>query len=185
MWLSRTIKMHCSIEKNRILKNISSFYFYSFNATSFLFFIFLMQHLSGENKKWIMAVWCDSLVWWQANCIGTIKNVANVCCVQFSSHSSHLLAFGSADYKTYCYDLRNTRIPWCTLAGHGKAVSYVKFLDSCTLVSASTDNTLKIWDLNKTTYSGLSTNASSLTLSGHMNEKVCSLLDGLFYCRQL
>lgn len=144
-----------------------------------------MQHFSGENKKGKMAVWRDSLVWWQANCIGTIKNVANVCCVQFSSHSSHLLAFGSADYKTYCYDLRNTRIPWCTLAGHGKAVSYVKFLDSCTLVSASTDNTLKIWDLNKTTYSGLSTNASSLTLSGHMNEKVCSLLDGLFYCRQL
>lgn len=113
------------------------------------------------------------LTQWQLNCTGTIRNAANVCCVQFSSHSTHLLAFGSADYKIHCYDLRTTRIPWCTLAGHGKAVSYVKFLDPCTIVSASTDNTLKIWDLNKTTSSGLSTNACSLTLRGHTNEKVC------------
>lgn len=108
----------------------------------------------------------------QRNCLGTIRNVANVCCVQFSSHSSHLLAFGSADYSTYCYDLRNLRSPWCVLAGHRKAVSYVKFLDSETLVSASTDNTLKIWDLNKTSPVGASINACSLTLSGHTNEKV-------------
>lgn len=108
----------------------------------------------------------------QRNCLGTIRNAANVCCVQFSDHSSHLLAFGSADYSTYCYDLRNLRSPWCVLAGHRKAVSYVKFLDSQTIVSASTDNTLKIWDLNKTSPMGQSTSASSLTLSGHTNEKV-------------
>lgn len=108
----------------------------------------------------------------QKNCLGTIRNIANVCCVQFSAHSTHLLAFGSADYKTYCYDLRYAKTPWCVLAGHDKAVSYVKFLDSETLVSASTDNTLKLWDLNKTTHSGHSTNACSLTLSGHTNEKV-------------
>ncbi|KAL5993545.1 hypothetical protein ACLOJK_014470 [Asimina triloba] len=117
--------------------------------------------------------------------IDTIRNVANVCCVQFSSHSTHLLAFGSADYKTYCYDLRNTRIPWCTLAGHGKAVSYVKFLDPDTIVSSSTDNTLKIWDLNKTTPSGLSTGACNLTLKGHVNEKNfvgLSVSDGYIAC---
>ena len=57
------------------------------------------------------------------------------------------------------------------LVGHDKAVSYVKFLDSETLVSASTDNTLKIWDLNKTSAVG---SACSLTLSGHTNEKVGS-----------
>lgn len=108
----------------------------------------------------------------QKNCLGTIRNIANVCCVQFSSHSSHLLAFGSADYKTYCYDLRNTKSPWCILAGHEKAVSYVKFLDAETLVTASTDNTLKIWDLNKTSSTDLSRNACSVTLSGHTNEKV-------------
>jgi protein suppressor of PHYA-105 1 len=108
----------------------------------------------------------------QKNCVDTIRNVANVCCVQFSPYSSRMLAFGSADYKTYCYDLRHTRIPWCTISGHGKAVSYVRFLDPETLISASTDNTLKIWDLNQTNSSGLSTNACSLTLSGHTNEKV-------------
>ncbi|XP_042480647.1 protein SUPPRESSOR OF PHYA-105 1-like isoform X2 [Macadamia integrifolia] len=121
----------------------------------------------------------------EKNCIGTIRNAANVCCVQFSSHSSHLLSFGSADYKTLCFDLRNTRIPWCTLAGHGKAVSYVKFLDAETLVSASTDNTLKLWDLKKTSSSGSSTAACSLTLSGHTNEKNfvgLTVSDGYIVC---
>ncbi|MQL92461.1 hypothetical protein Taro_025088 [Colocasia esculenta] len=119
------------------------------------------------------------------NCISTIRSVANICCVQFSSHSTHFLAFGSADYKVYCYDLRNTRIPWCTLAGHGKAVSYVKFVDSQTLVSASTDNTLKLWDLEKTNSCGFSTAACSLTLTGHTNEKNfvgLSVSDGYIAC---
>ncbi|KAI3898184.1 hypothetical protein MKW92_016182 [Papaver armeniacum] len=101
----------------------------------------------------------------------TIRSAANVCCVQFSPYTPHLMAFGSADHKMHCYDLRNTRIPWCSLAGHGKAVSYVKFLDHETLVSASTDNTLKLWDLNQTVSGSLSTNACSLTLKGHTNEK--------------
>ena len=57
----------------------------------------------------------------ERNCLGTIRNVANVCCVQFSAHSSHLLAFGSANYSTYCYDLRKLRGPWCVLVGHRKA----------------------------------------------------------------
>ncbi|PIA34520.1 hypothetical protein AQUCO_03700062v1 [Aquilegia coerulea] len=103
--------------------------------------------------------------------ISTIRNIANICCVQFSPHSTNLLAFGTADYKIYGYDLRNTRVPWCTIDGHRKAVSYVKFLDSATLVSASTDNTLKLWDLNKTSCTGLSSSACSLTLCGHTNEK--------------
>ncbi|KAI5020440.1 hypothetical protein ZWY2020_045328 [Hordeum vulgare] len=121
----------------------------------------------------------------QKNSIDTIRNVANVCCVQFSPYSSRMLAFGSADYKTYCYDLRHTRIPWCTISGHGKAVSYVRFLDAETLISASTDNTLKIWDLNRTNPNGLSTNACSLTLSGHTNEKNfvgLSVHDGYITC---
>ncbi|KAI4315509.1 hypothetical protein L6164_028309 [Bauhinia variegata] len=125
----------------------------------------------------------------EKNCLDTINNVANVCCVQFSAHSTHLLAFGSADYTTYCYDLRNVRAPWCVLVGHKKAVSHVKFLDSETLVSASTDNTLKIWDLKKTSSAGPSTSAStsacSLTLSGHTNEKNfvgLSVADGYIAC---
>jgi protein suppressor of PHYA-105 1 len=71
------------------------------------------------------------------------------------------------------------------LVGHRKAVSYVKFLDSETLVSASTDNSLKIWDLNKTSSVGASTSARSLTLSGHTNEKNfvgLSVDDGYIAC---
>lgn len=119
------------------------------------------------------------------NSLGTIRSVANVCCVQFSPHSTHLLAFGSADYRTYCYDLRYAKTAWCVLAGHEKAVSFVKFLDSETLVSASTDNTLKLWDLNKSTSAGLSPSACSLTLSGHTNEKNfvgLSVADGYIAC---
>lgn len=115
----------------------------------------------------------------------TIRNIANVCCVQFSSHSSNMLAFGSADYKIYCYDLRNANVPWCILAGHEKAVSYVKFVDSETLVSASTDNTLKVWDLNRSNSAGLSHEACSLTLRGHTNEKNfvgLSVADGYIAC---
>ncbi|KAJ0565138.1 putative transcription factor WD40-like family [Helianthus annuus] len=117
--------------------------------------------------------------------LSTIKTVANVCCVQFSPYSAHLLSLGSADYKTYCYDLRNASKPLCTLSGHDRAVSYVKFLDSGTLVSASTDNTLKIWDLNKADFGCLSTSSCVLTLKGHTNEKNfvgLSVADGYIAC---
>lgn len=121
----------------------------------------------------------------EENSINTIWNPANVCFVQFSTYSSHLLVLGCADYKIYGYDLRNTRIPWCTLPGHEKAVSYVRFVDKETLVSASTDNTLKLWDLNKSSSTGLSSNACSLTFSGHTNEKNfvgLSVFDGYIAC---
>ncbi|KAH9308787.1 hypothetical protein KI387_036698, partial [Taxus chinensis] len=107
----------------------------------------------------------------QASSICTIKTVANVCCVQFPPDSGNMITFGSADYKVYCYDLRNTKVPWCTLASHGKAVSYVKFIDSGTIVSASTDNTIKLWDLSKARSSGGSNSACTLTFTGHSNEK--------------
>lgn len=116
---------------------------------------------------------CSVKLWniTEKSSICTIRNVANVCCVQFSPKSSHLLAFGAADYKTYCYDLRNTSKPWCVLAGHARAVSYVKFLDSETLISASTDSTLKLWDLNKTGTSAVANEGCISTLRGHTNEK--------------
>ncbi|XP_030468270.1 protein SUPPRESSOR OF PHYA-105 1-like isoform X1 [Syzygium oleosum] len=121
----------------------------------------------------------------EKNSVGTIWNPANVCCVQFSPHSTNLLVFGCADNKIYCYDLRHTQIPWCTLAGHGKTVSYIKFLDSESIVSASTDNTLKLWDLKKANSDGLSSNACTLTYRGHTNEKNfvgLSTMDGYIAC---
>ncbi|KAK9268525.1 hypothetical protein L1049_000278 [Liquidambar formosana] len=66
--------------------------------------------------------------------VGTIKTKANVCCVQFPLDSGRSLAFGSADHKIYYYDLRNSKIPLCTLIGHNKTVSYCqvcRFNESC------------------------------------------------------
>ncbi|CAN6483582.1 unnamed protein product [Victoria cruziana] len=101
---------------------------------------------------------------------GTIKTKANVCCVQFPPNSAHTIAVGSADHKVYLYDLRNTRVPCCTLVSHMKTVSCVKFIDSTALVSASTDNTLKLWDLSVDS-SRVITNPSQ-TFKGHTNLKV-------------
>ncbi|XP_047950579.1 protein SPA1-RELATED 4-like isoform X2 [Salvia hispanica] len=102
--------------------------------------------------------------------VDTIKTKANVCCVQFPTDSGRTLAFGSADHKIYYYDLRTSKMPLCTLVGHKKTVSYVKFIDSTTLVSASTDNTLKLWDLSMCTSRVLDCPLQSFT--GHLNVKV-------------
>ncbi|KAF7141227.1 hypothetical protein RHSIM_Rhsim06G0199300 [Rhododendron simsii] len=102
--------------------------------------------------------------------VGTIKTKANVCCVQFPVDSSRSIAFGSADHKIYYYDLRNLKMPLCTLIGHEKTVSYVKFIDSTNLVSASTDNTLKLWDLSMCTSRVLDSPLQSFT--GHTNVKI-------------
>lgn len=105
----------------------------------------------------------------QGASVGTIKTRANVCCVQFPSDSSRSLAFGSADHKIYYYDLRNSRTPLCTLVGHNKTVSYVKFIDMTTLVSSSTDNTIKLWDLSMCSSRVIDAPLHSFT--GHMNVK--------------
>ncbi|GFS34645.1 SPA1-related 3 [Actinidia rufa] len=63
----------------------------------------------------------------QGASVGTIKTKANVCCVQFPTDSGRSIAFGSADHRIYYYDLRNSKMPLCTLIGHNKTVSYVKF----------------------------------------------------------
>ncbi|THG18162.1 hypothetical protein TEA_018767 [Camellia sinensis var. sinensis] len=102
--------------------------------------------------------------------VGTIKTKANVCCVQFPVDSSRYLAFGSADHRIYYYDLRNTKMPLCTMIGHNKTVSYVKFIDSTNLVSASTDNTLKLWDLSMASSRVLDSPLHSFT--GHTNVKL-------------
>lgn len=34
------------------------------------------------------------------------------------------------------------------IGGHKKAVSYVRWMDGSRLISASTDNQLKLWDIN-------------------------------------
>ena len=93
------------------------------------------------------------------------------------------MAFGSADSQVYCYDLRHIRVPLCTLTGHQKAVSFIRFVDSKTIVSASTDNTLKLWDFTRMTTKAprASTSVGSRndcvkTFTGHTNLKVIDCL---------
>ena len=38
--------------------------------------------------------------------VACIDSKANVCSVQFSPTNSNLMAFGSANYRVYMYDLR-------------------------------------------------------------------------------
>jgi E3 ubiquitin-protein ligase RFWD2 len=61
------------------------------------------------------------------------------------------------------YDLRNTNEALKVFKGHQKAVSYVKFLNETDIVSASTDNQLKLWRTDQS--------HAVRTFSGHMNEK--------------
>lgn len=60
-----------------------------------------------------------------------------------------IIQVGSADHNIHYYDLRNTCHPLYVFTGHKKTVSYVKFLNSNELASASTDGTLRLWDVRE------------------------------------
>lgn len=96
--------------------------------------------------------------------IATLEAKANVCCVKFNPKSSCHLAFGSADHDVHYYDLRNMTKAICIFKGHKKAVSYVKFLNTNEIISASTDSQLKLWNVNSPPY-------CLRSFTGHINEK--------------
>lgn len=108
---------------------------------------------------------CKVKVWSinQPNSIMTMESKANICSVKFNPENSNFLAFGSADHHVYYYDVRSIKEPYLQLKGHKKAVSYVRFLSNNELVSASTDSSLKSWEI--------STGLCSRTFNGHANEK--------------
>ncbi|KAJ2938618.1 hypothetical protein O0L34_g11930 [Tuta absoluta] len=95
--------------------------------------------------------------------VTTLEARFNVCCVRFNPKSACHLAFGSADHCVHYYDLRAPRSPLAVFKDHRKAVSYVKFLDSRTLVSASTDSQLKLWRVESP--------RCVRSFTGHANEK--------------
>ncbi|KAG0480033.1 hypothetical protein HPP92_010891 [Vanilla planifolia] len=104
-------------------------------------------------------VWCTK----QEASVFNIDMKANICCVKYNPGSSIYVAVGSADHHIHYFDLRNTSTPVNVFRGHRKAVSYVKFLSSNELASASTDSTLRLWDVKE--------NSAVRTLRGHTNEK--------------
>ncbi|GMI70940.1 CONSTITUTIVE PHOTOMORPHOGENIC 1, ARABIDOPSIS THALIANA CONSTITUTIVE PHOTOMORPHOGENIC 1, FUSCA 1 [Hibiscus trionum] len=104
-------------------------------------------------------VWCTK----QEASVLNIDMKANICCVKYNPGSSNYIAVGSADHHIHCYDLRNISSPLHVFSGHKKAVSYVKFLSENELASASTDSTLRLWDVKE--------NLPLRTFKGHTNEK--------------
>ncbi|KAI8069520.1 WD40-repeat-containing domain protein [Gongronella butleri] len=95
--------------------------------------------------------------------VHTLEQRGNVCCAKFAPTNNYHLAIGSADHHVTCYDLRFAKQPFETFSGHDKAVSYVKWLDGNQIISASTDSTLKLWQLGK--------QGCVRTYRGHTNEK--------------
>ncbi|OMO76872.1 hypothetical protein CCACVL1_15331 [Corchorus capsularis] len=104
-------------------------------------------------------VWCTK----QEASVLNIDMKANICSVKYNPGSSVHVAIGSADHHIHYYDLRNVSQPLYVFGGHKKAVSYVKFLSNNELASASTDSTLRLWDVNE--------NLPLRTFRGHTNEK--------------
>ncbi|KAK3038903.1 hypothetical protein RJ639_027531 [Escallonia herrerae] len=104
-------------------------------------------------------IWCTK----QETSVLNIDMKANICCVKYNPGSSIYVAVGSADHHIHYYDLRNTSHPLHVFSGHRKAVSYVKFLSNNELASASTDSTLRLWDVKE--------NVPVRTFRGHTNEK--------------
>ncbi|XP_022955102.1 E3 ubiquitin-protein ligase COP1-like [Cucurbita moschata] len=104
-------------------------------------------------------IWCTR----QEASVFNIDLKANVCSVKYNPGSSLYVAVGSADHNIHYYDLRNISQPLHVFNGHKKAVSYVKFLSNNELASASTDSTLRLWDVKE--YMPL------CVYRGHTNEK--------------
>ncbi|KAI3497938.1 hypothetical protein L1887_33571 [Cichorium endivia] len=97
-------------------------------------------HSAAEVK-----VWCTK----QESSAINIDMKANICCVKYNPGSSNHIAVGSADHHIHYYDLRNTSHPLHIFRGHQKTVSYVRFLSNDELASASTDSTLRLWDVTR------------------------------------
>ena len=97
----------------------------------------------------------------------------NVCGVRFNPASPMHVAVGGSDQCVRYYDLRAPREPLYIMRGHRKTVSYVAFCSPTELVSASTDSTLRVWDLSNPCYDSATgtQQPSSRILSGHTNER--------------
>jgi WD40 repeat protein len=78
--------------------------------------------------------------------------------------------------QVHLFDIRKPSAPLAVAPGHGKAVSYVRFLPGGRLVSASTDGTLRVWGVAALAAAGAGGAAAyeaacEVVLRGHANER--------------
>lgn len=141
-----------------------------------------LTFVSGSDDGWVK-VWSTK----QPGSVADIDVRANVCCVQYNPRFAHEVAVGSADHQVHVYDLRYLGAPLHLFSGHRKAVSYVRYVSATEVASASTDGTLRLWDLTLGSNPGTppppGTHAAALaarsglasnpvqTFRGHTNEK--------------
>ncbi|KAG8488380.1 hypothetical protein CXB51_016563 [Gossypium anomalum] len=112
-------------------------------------------------------VWCTKL---EASVI-SIDMKANICCVKYNPGSSNDIATDLLIFITitigkllYIYKASfEEAILQFTCSVDKKGVSYVKFLSENELISASTDSTLRLWDVKK--------NLPLRSFRGHTNKK--------------
>lgn len=107
---------------------------------------------------------------YQQRSVGKVDCNTNICSVQFCPTDSNMFAAGTTDHKAYLFDARNLSSPLAVLSGHKNSIAYVRFLGSDSLVTSSTDNTLKLWDLKSACSDG-GTSPAVRTYHGHTNEK--------------
>ena len=124
-----------------------------------------------------------------AACVAVGANITSVAPCP-TPGSAHLLAVGAADGRAYVYDARRLgRGPVATLAGHARAVSYVRWASAATaspsattascghLVTASTDARLQRWDVDAALGGGgngagvTTAILPAATYRGHANER--------------
>lgn len=92
-----------------------------------------------------------------------------VCCVEFNPYGGALVVVGCADRKAYGYDRRKMTEAVMVFEGHAKTVTYVKFVDGGTIVSASTDGSLKMWKAEEEGGDGGGGARVVRTYEGHVN----------------
>ncbi|KAJ3152398.1 hypothetical protein HDU86_005576 [Geranomyces michiganensis] len=126
----------------------------------------------GSNEKSLDVMVVHTGKFWSVNerkAVGTVQSSVNLCTVKWNPEHHSQVAFGSADHHIHYYDIRNLASPLHVFQGHSKAVSYVNFVNANTLLSCSTDSTLRAWDVAESIRTGES--KCTQTYTGHVNVK--------------
>ncbi len=76
--------------------------------------------------------------------------------------SNYMLAYGSADHSVHYYDVRYTAQALQVFEGHGREVSFLKFMGIDEMVFSGVDSNIKLWDSNEMKL--------TRTYRGHLND---------------